>query len=257
MEKKTKITIAFAVDKGGTGKTTTVLNVAAGLARRGYKVLAIDCDQQANLTETLLRKPTIDSMRSSILDNTSLPIIQIRENINLVPAGADMFGIGIPLIMKSINNEAFDYRLRLKQLLTHLRGLYDFILIDCPPSDNVLMFNALYAADTVVIVTKPEQYCILGAKKYCDIIRAAREHNNNLGLAGILLTNYETGSRGHINAEKVIREAAPRHVFDSKIRHSRHLYNAAVAHQDIFEYAPNSIGAADYEAFIFELLNRL
>lgn len=258
MEDRINKIFAIAVDKGGTGKTTTVLNMAAGLAHKGYKILAVDCDQQANLTESLLGRPADYSLNSAMLnEDTALPIVHVRDDLDLAPAGGDMFGIGMALIRQSLCGKSkTDCRGKLKLLLQPLRREYDFILLDCPPSDNIMLFNALWAADAVVIVSRPEPYCIQGARKFCDIIRATWRSNPHLGLAGILITNFETGSPGHLQAEKAIRDAAPRHVFKTHIRHSRPLYNSQMSHQDIFSYAPTSIGAEDYDAFIEEFLNR-
>lgn len=263
-KKKTHKTIAlaFAVDKGGVGKTTTTLNTAAGLALRGYRVLAIDADQQANLTRTLLDKPPETSLYDCLIHETiPLPRVEVRKNLDLVPASSKMFGIGIRLISSQMakqmrGEDVADYRGILRRLIAPIRDEYDYILIDCPPSDNILMFNALFAADSVVIVSNPEPYCIDGARNFCEIIRTVRDSNHHLGLTGILVTDYETGSVGHMEAEKALRLAAPKHVFRTHIRHSRPIYNSVLAHKDIFAYDPKSIGAIDYSNYIDELITR-
>ncbi len=257
----TKI-IAFAVDKGGTGKTTTAVNTAAGLAAKGYKVLAVDTDQQANMTKTYLPEPPDKSMYDSLIDeSTSLPVIKVRTNLDLVPASSRMFGVGIWMIDNNIRNQASgqevkDYRLTLSRLLSPIAPQYDFILIDCPPSDNILTFNALFAADEVVVVANPEPYCVDAVRNFCDIIRAVRSAGHQLNLMGILVTNVDTGSKGHQQAEDLLRKLAPKHVFSPHIRHSWPIYNAALAHTDIFEYAPKSNGAKDYAMFVDEMLLR-
>lgn len=256
------IALAFAVDKGGVGKTTTTLNTAAGLALRGYHVLAIDTDQQANLTRTLLDRPPETSLYDSLIHETiPLQRVEVRKNLDLVPASSKMFGIGIRLISsqmtKQMRGEVIaDYRGILRRVLAPIRDEYDYILIDCPPSDNIMMFNALYAANSVVIVSNPEPYCIDGARNFCEIIKTVRDSNHHLGLTGILVTDYETGSVGHMEAEKALRHAAPKHVFRTHIRHSRPIYNSVLAHKDIFAYDPKSIGAIDYSQYIEELIIR-
>ena len=251
------VIIAFAVDKGGTGKTTTVVNTSAGLAQEGYKVLAVDVDQQANLTNTFLSEPPSRSLYDSI-DNESvpLPVVEVSKNLNLVPASEKMYGISAFMIARSLRDE-YDYHRVLSRLLDPIRENYDFVLIDCPPSDNIMTFNALFAADTVVIVTKPEEYAMAGCHKMCEIIRSVRKQNHPLGLAGVLFCDVDLYSRGHLNAIKSIREMGPEHVFRALIRHSRYLYNAIQAHKDIFSFAPNTNGEKDYKAFCLELLNKI
>lgn len=258
----TKI-IAFAVDKGGTGKTTTAVNTAAGLAAKGYKVLAVDTDQQANMTKTYLPEPPDESMYDSLIDeSTSLPVIKVRTNLDLVPASSRMFGVGIKMIENNMRRQALgqdvkDYRLTLSRLLAPIEHRYDVVLIDCPPSDNIMTFNALFMAEDVVIVANPEPYCVDAVRNFCDIIRAVRGAGHQLNLMGVLVTNVDTGSKGHKLAEETLRKLAPKHVFMPHIRHSWPIYNAALAHTDIFEYAPESNGAKDYAAFVEELISKM
>lgn len=255
--------IAFAVDKGGTGKTTTVVNTAAGLAARGYNVLAVDTDQQANLTKTFLKEPPSQSLHDSLLNESApLPVIEVRQNLNIVPASSKMFGVGITMIenhcwQQASGKKPGDYRSVLKRLLDPIIDWYDYILIDCPPSDNIMMINALFSAHTVVIVTNPEPYCIDGARNFCNIIRAVRNNGHKLDLTGFLVANVDTGSKGHKLAEEALRKSAPDHVFKGHIRHSWPIYNAALAHKDIFSYAPESNGAKDYAAYLEELITKL
>lgn len=255
--------IAFAVDKGGTGKTTTVVNTAAGLAARGYKVLAVDVDQQANMTRTFLQTPSAQSIYDSLInESVPLPVIEVRPNLDIVPASSKMFGVGVKMIenhyrQRASGQEPGDYRSVLQRLLDPVIHRYDYILIDCPPSDNIMMINALFAADTVVIVANPEPYCVDGVQNFCAIIRAVRNNGHWLGLTGVLVTNVDTGSKGHILAEETLRKVAPNHVFKGHIRHSWPIYNAALAHKDIFSYAPESNGAKDYAAYLEELITKL
>ena len=120
------------------------------------------------------------------------------------------------------------------------------------------MMNVLFATHNVVIVAKPEPFCILGVQNFVKMMwTVKRGPNCNLKLAGILITDVETGSVGHQKGEAALRESIPKFVFESRIRHSRPLYNAVLAHMDIFSYAPNSIGASDYQAFIDEFVTKI
>ena len=179
-------TIAFAVDKGGTGKTTTVANTAAGLAAKGYKVLAVDTDQQANLTKTYFCDLPTQSMYDSLLDESvPLPTVRVRDNLDIVPASSRMFGIGIKMIedntrTRTSGQEALDYRWVLNRLLTPIAQRYDYVLVDCPPSDNIMTYNALFAADEIVIVANPEPYCVDAVRNFCEIIRTVRRSGHQL-----------------------------------------------------------------------------
>jgi chromosome partitioning protein len=255
--------IAFAVDKGGVGKTTTCLNTAAGLANLGKRVLMVDTDQQANLTSTFLKdEPTYSLLESLCDESIPLPIVKLRENLDLVPATNRMFGIGLKLIVEMTRSmmsgkPSPDCRGILRRLLETVRNKYDYILIDCPPSDNIMMMNALYAANSVVIVAKPEPYCVRGVQNFVNMMWVVkRDANPSLRLAGILITDYFADATGHRNGEAALRAWAPKFVFSTRIRHSRPLYNAILAHQDIFSYAPDSNGAQDYADFVNELTSR-
>ena len=263
MTSKTTPIIAFAVDKGGGGKTTTCVNTGAGLAIRGKRVLMVDADQQTNLTLAFLPQEPEKTLYSCLIDESRpLPITRIRENLDLVPASHQMFGIGMTLIAEmvkaSMEGKAVkDCRGLLARLLAPIRHKYDYILIDCPPSDNVMMMNALYAATSVVIVTNPEPFSVHGAQQFVQMMWAVKKDANpSLRLGGILITDCDTGSPGHQKGEDILRRWAPDFVFRTRIRHSRPLYNAVLARQDIFSYSPRSNGALDYDRFIQELITR-
>lgn len=261
--KTTTPILAFAVDKGGGGKTTTCANVAAGLAKLGKRVLMVDADQQANLTLAYLQQVPEQTLYSSLLDESRpLPIFRIRENLDLVPASHQMFGIGLKLISEMVKASlegmvVKDCRGLLARLLAPIRHKYDYLLIDCPPSDNIMMMNALYAATSVIIVTNPEPYSVHGAQNFVNMmLTVKRDANPSLRLGGILISDFETGSPGHQKGEEALRRWAPDFVFETRIRHSRPIYNAVLAHQDIFSYSPQSNGALDYDRFIQELITR-
>lgn len=256
---KEAIITACAVDKGGSGKTTTTLNTAAGLAARGFMVLAIDVDQQANLTQALLGEPPAVTLYDSLIDeDTPLPVYHIKENLDLVPASHEMFGVGLKLLLRQAKDGGNDCRMILRRKMEPFLDKYDYILIDCPPSDNLMTINALYATVNVIVVANPEPFSVFGVKNFVDMMRQVKQDvNPALRLAGILINNYVVGSSGHINAEKALREWAPKFVCATMIRLSRPLYNSILARQDIFTYYPDSNGAKDYNAFIDELIPRL
>ena len=271
--------IAVANDKGGGGKTTTAINLAAGLAegvvhsipdsdsanpKMQKHVLLVDADHQANTTMCLLPERPETSLYESLLDESiPLPRIPIRENLDLVPASEKMFGIGFTLISRAVEasikgQPSPDPRGILARLLAPVADDYDFVIIDCPPSDNIMALNALFAASDVLIPTIPEPFCIQGVGNYLSVIRRMdSDAHHPIQLAGILVTNYTTGAAGHALCERALRDWAKDSVFATRIRHSRPLYNANLAHTDVFHYSPGSIGAKDYANFIEEFTNKM
>ena len=270
--------LAVASDKGGGGKTTTAINLASGLAegvvqnidsdsanpKMQKHVLLVDADHQANTTMCLLPERPETSLYESLLDESiPLPRIPIRENLDLVPASEKMFGIGFTLISRAVEASikgqlSPDPRGILARLLAPVVDNYDYVIIDCPPSDNIMALNALFAASHVLIPTIPEPFCIQGVGNYISVIRRMdSEAHHPIQLAGILVTNYTTGAAGHALCERALRDWGRDSVFATRIRHSRPLYNANLAHTDIFNYAPGSNGAKDYAGLIEEFTLKL
>jgi chromosome partitioning protein len=255
--------IAAANNKGGVGKTTTAVNLSSWLAK-ARRVLLIDADFQCNATRYLLNVQPEKTLYNSILDEAvPLPTIPINNGLDLVPASPRMFGIGFTLISRALDASAMglpspDPRGILTRLLKPISNHYDYVIIDCPPSDNIMAINALFAATHMLIPVTPEPFGIQGVSNYIRAIRKMNtEAKQKLELAGILVTNYETGAAGHALGEKFLREWGKTSVYDTRIRHSRYLYNAALSHLDIFSYAPESIGAQDYAMFCDEFVNKI
>lgn len=247
--------ISFSVDKGGVGKTTCVINTAARLAALGKKVLAVDLDQQCNLTETLLTTPYERTLYDAFLtEGQGLPFYPLRDNLFVVPASHRMFA-SEGLIRKAAARRGINPFLVLGNLLEPLKEQFDFILLDTPPSDNIYMINSLYSTHEVVLVVKPEPFCVAGASNYVQMMKVARNGNPKLRVAGILFNDVDLYSVGHRKCIEAMKQAVKFNcVFDTVIRRSRYLYNASLSHQDIFSYAPGSNGAVDFEKFVNELL---
>ena len=255
--------IAVAENKGGVGKTTTAVNLSSWLAK-SFRTLLIDTDFQCNATRYLLAAQPEKTLYDSILDEAvPLPTIPIRNGLDLVPASPNMFGIGFALISRALNESVLgvpspDPRGILTRLLKPIASHYDYVIIDCPPSDNIMAINALFAATHMLIPVTPEPFGIQGVSNYINTIRKMNtEAQQGIELAGILVTNYETGAAGHALGEKFLRDWAKTSVYETRIRHSRYLYNAALSHLDIFSYAPESIGAQDYAQFSDEFVKKL
>ena len=257
--------IAVANSKGGVGKTTTAVNLSAGLAAKGIHTLLVDIDYQANASRHLLPERPTRSMYDTLVDETvPLPRIAINENLDLVPAdNLKMFGIGFGLTSRAVEAAlrgapSPDPREILARCLAPIAGEYDRVLIDCPPSDSLLALNALFVADEVLIPVTPEPFCIYGAMTYVNVLTMMMtEAQKAPKVNGYLITDYETRAVGHAKCEELLRKHAPDLVYKTRIRHSRQIYNATLARKDIFSFDPASIGAEDYANFTEEFINKL
>jgi chromosome partitioning protein len=244
--------IAFTNQKGGVGKTTTTINVGAGLSLMGKKVLVIDLDPQANLTYSL-------KMRTSRLEKTVYDVLkgeaEAREAImthgdfDLMPASLGLSGAELELA----NVPARECLLRdaIEELYE-----YEYILIDCPPNLGLLTLNAFTAVQEVMIVLQSEYLALHGLSKLINVIEVVQKRlNSSLEVAGIICTLYD--NRKNLNREVVghIREHFGSKVFNTLIRDNVALAEAPSHHKTIFEYDETSNGALDYMSLAKEIRN--
>lgn len=244
--------IAVINHKGGTGKTTSTLNIGAGLARANKKTLLIDIDPQSNLTEGLGLRDVKVSIYDSIKDDVALPIQNITKNLDLVPSSLDLLGAEIELVSR-LGRETI-----LKRLLKNVGEKYDYVLIDCAPALGMLTVNALVAADTVLIPLEAEYFAYRGIDRLVSIISDVRTHyNEGLTIGGVFITK--------INPRRVITEQITESIkkyfndklFDTSIRINVALVEAQLKGVDVFEYAPASNGAIDYANLTEEIIVKI
>ena len=240
--------ITISNHKGGVGKTTSALNIGAGLASFGKTVLLIDLDPQANLSQSLgIREPS-ETVYGSIRGEYPLKPVQIAKGLDLVPSTLDLSGAEIELSSET----GREYILR--ELLEPIRDRYDYILIDSPPSLGLLTINALTASQEVFIPLQAQYLALQGLSKLIEVIEKIQKRlNKSLRIGGVFITQYDSRKVLNRNVVETIEAHFKDKVFHTRIRDNVALAEAPTAGLDIFSYAPNSHGAEDYLALSEEI----
>lgn len=255
MNKQPKV-IAITQHKGGVGKTTTSINIAAALARQHKcSVLLIDLDAQANLTQSIGINATGPTIADALANNCPLPVLPLPgygEHLHAVPASLDLAAAEAGLYGKMLGRESV-----LKMLLADIKQQYDFIVIDCPPSLGLLTINALTAADELIIPVQAEFMAARGLDSLLDIIKLVQAQlNTKLKILGVVVTQYAKNKIINRDTHDALRDLYGGQVFETVIRENIALAEAPANQQDIFTYSPGSNGAADYGALAKEILAR-
>ena len=246
--------ISLANQKGGVGKTTTTINLSACLAHAGKSVLVIDFDPQANTTSGLgVNKREVPATVYDLLlgDKRADEVIcpTVVENLSLMPANVELSGAEIKLI-------GFDEReFILKRILVDLKYMFDFILIDCPPSLNLLTVNALSASDTVLVPIQCEYFALEGLSQLIYTIELVQKRlNKRLSLEGVVFTMYD--SRTNLSAEVVeeVKTHLEDDIYRSIIPRNVRLSEAPSHGLPITLYDPRSKGAEAYTALAQEVI---
>ena len=249
-------TIACANQKGGVGKTTTVVNLGTYLALAGERVLVIDLDSQGNATSGFgLDKAAIDrSVYDAVIDSVSLADLVVETavpGLTLVPASVALAGAEVELAPVAQRER------RLARLIDVIAADYDYILLDCPPSLGLLTVNALTAADAVLIPIQCEYYALEGLTQLLATINLVRDHlNPALAIKGVVLTMFDprTNLSAEVSAE--VRRHMGDAVFETVVPRSVRLSEAPSYGQPIALYRGDSKGAEAYRALAAELRRR-
>ena len=241
--------ISISNHKGGVGKTTSAINIGAGLNRLGKKILLIDLDPQANLSQSLGLIDQERNIYGALRGEYKLQPIEILKGLEVIPSTLDLSGAEVEM-----SGEAGrEYILR--ELLEPIRGLYDYIIIDSPPSLGLLTINALTASDFILIPLQAQYLALQGLTKIIEVIeKIQRRLNKGLKVGGVFITQYDNRKVLNRDIVATIEAHFKGDLFKTKIRDNIALAEAPAQGLDIFRYNSKCYGAEDYLSLSKEII---
>jgi chromosome partitioning protein len=253
--------IVVANQKGGVGKTTTVVNLAIALGIKGHRVLLVDLDPQGNASSGIIADTRLAELKSSgktIYEALvgRIPLNEVirpaRDKVFLAPSGPDLVGAEIELATREGRERV------LKQILAPVRKDYDYVLVDTPPSLGLLTLNALVAADSIIVPMQCEYYALEGLSSLLETIKRIRSSlNPGLKIDGLVLTMFDARNRLSHEIAREVEKHFPDKVFQSVIPRNVRLSESPSHGLSVIEYDPKSAGAEAYQNLATELVARL
>ena len=252
-----KMIVAIANQKGGVGKTTTAINLAAALSLRGKQTLLIDLDPQGNSTLSFIERETLTVSAYEAFANPDCTLSDVivpadrQENLSLVPARISLAKLEARLVGE------LDAHFRLKDLLAPLAKQYPYVVIDCPPTLGLLTVNALVAASHLLIPIQSSYFALEGTDDLLDTIEKVRTRANpRLEILGVLITMLDRRTSLGRDIQKQIKKVFGKKVFRTVISKNVRLEESPASRESIFSYAPGSKGASDYYSLCEEVIDR-